>query len=105
MQFLPSRYDAEHAQARYHHLADLYRTAQGCYTEEFMKQVLTYHADVGSICRHGADTPADLGSYSFGFLFYCLERAMVIYEGPPCSSEASRFVVVSSDEPAAQGEA
>jgi len=93
MQFLPPRYDAENAQARYHHLAALYRAAQGRYSEAFMKQVLTYHADVGSICRHGTDTPADFGGYSFGFLFYCRERALVVYEGPPCSSAARRFTV------------
>jgi isopenicillin-N N-acyltransferase-like protein len=93
MQFLPPRHDLAHSKARMRNFAQLYaeQAKKGPYTEAFMEKVLTYHADEGSICRHGKDDPADFGGYSFGFLFYCRDRVMKFSPGQPCQEEFLRF--------------
>lgn len=109
MQFIPRRFDHDkepalasiedkfhaHALARTDNFKRLYseEAEKGAFTEEFAKRVLTYHGEAGSVCRHGADSPADDGAYSYGFLLYCRDRVMMLSKEVPCKAKFFEFAV------------
>lgn len=88
MQDFPPRYDAENAAYRFANLEGLFRGAagNGGYTSAFMHATLCNHAEQGSVCRHGQDSPVDGNGLSGpGFMYYCRERRVAIYPGLPCT--------------------
>jgi predicted choloylglycine hydrolase len=94
MQDFPARHDADHADARFRNLSAQFEKAGvgGGYTLDLMRQTLALHADAGSICRHGTDSPADFGGVSEpSFIYRCRDRQMGVFPGVPCQTEPEWF--------------
>ena len=94
MQDFPARHDADHAYARFRNLSAQFEKARagGGYTLDLMRQTLALHADAGSICRHGTDTPADFDAVSEpSFIYRCRDRQMGVFPGVPCQTQPEWF--------------
>lgn len=94
MQGFPARSDARHADGRFRNLSAKFAKAlaNGGYTLAFMRETLGLHADEGSICRHGTDSPADFHAISEPtFLSRCRDRQMGVFSGVPCRTEPEWF--------------
>ena len=94
MQGFPVRSDAEHADGRFRNLSAQFSSAlaNGGYTLGFMRETLGLHTHVGSICRHGTDSPADFHAISEpAFLYRCRDMQMGVFSGVPCRTEPEWF--------------